>query len=130
MSLVDPISDALIHIKNTENASKKNCIFRPASKLIGEILRVMKEHGYVVEYELVNSENQGLFRIKLNGKINVCRAIKPRFAVKKNGFEKYEKQFLPSKDVGIIIVSTPKGVFSHNEAKKQGIGGRLLAYVY
>jgi len=96
MSLVDPISDALIHIKNTENASKKNCIFRPASKLIGEILRVMKEHGYVVEYELVNSENQGLFRIKLNGKINVCRAIKPRFAVKKNGFEKYEKQFLES----------------------------------
>ena len=130
MSLVDPIADALVNIKNNESASKKTCIFKPASKLIKEILRVMKQHGYVINYEMIEDGRQGMVRVELNGKINVCRAIKPRYAVKKNGFDKYEKQFLPSKDVGILIVSTPKGVFSHNEAKKQGVGGRLLAFVY
>ena len=130
MSLVDPIADALVNIKNNETASKKICIFKPASKLIGEILKVMKQNGYVIDYEMVEDGRQGMYKVILNGKINVCRAIKPRYAVKKNGFDKYEKQFLPSKEVGILIVSTPNGVFSHNEAKKQGIGGRLLAFVY
>ena len=130
MTMMDPVSDALISIKNAENASKKEVLFRPASKLIGRILEIMKEHSYINSYEFLDDKKDGTYRVMLGGHINECRAIKPRFAVKKNGFEKYEKQFLPSKDVGIIIVSTPKGVFSHNEAKKQGIGGRLLAYVY
>ncbi|MDO8627324.1 MAG: 30S ribosomal protein S8, partial [Candidatus Diapherotrites archaeon] len=81
-------------------------------------------------YEMINDGRQGMFKVLLNGKINVCRAIKPRYAVKKNGYDKYEKQFLPSKEIGILIVSTPKGVVSHNEAKQQGIGGRLIAFVY
>ena len=130
MSLVDPIADALVNLKNNESASKKICIFRPASKLMGEILRVMKHNGYVIDFERVDDGRQGMFKVTLNGKINVCRAIKPRYAVKKNGYDKYEKQFLPSKEIGILIVSTPKGVVSHNEAKQQGVGGRLIAFVY
>jgi len=130
MSLVDPIADALIAIKNSEMAAKKECLYRPASKLLGEILKVMQSKGYISSYEFLEDGRDGVYKIGLVGKINQCRAIKPRHAVKKNKFEKFEKRFLPARDVGIIVVSTPKGVLTHKEAKDQGLGGRLIAYVY
>jgi len=64
------------------------------------------------------------------GRINDCGVIKPRFPVKKNEFEKWEKRYLPSPDVGLLVISTSKGVMTHREAKELGIGGVLLAYVY
>ncbi|MFH1257193.1 MAG: 30S ribosomal protein S8 [Candidatus Diapherotrites archaeon] len=130
MTLVDPIADALVNIKNHENASKKLCIVRPAAKLLGEILRVMQEQGYISTYEFVDDGREGLYKINLMGKINECKAIKPRYAVRKNEFERYEKRYLPAKDVGSLIVSTPRGVMTHNGAKEKEIGGRLIAYIY
>ncbi len=130
MTRMDPVADALINLKNSDIASKKQCFFRPASKLLGEILRVMQKKGYLSTFEFIDDGREGIYRVELMGKINQCRAIKPRYATKRSGFEKYEKRYLPSKDVGILIVSTPKGVLTHDEAKKQGVGGRLLAYVY
>jgi small subunit ribosomal protein S8 len=130
MARMDPTADALIGLKNSDLASKRECFFRPASKLLGEILRVMQKNGYISTFEFVDDNREGSYRVELTGKINQCRAIKPRYAVKKNGFEKFEKRYLPARDVGILIVSTPQGVLSHAEAKKRGIGGRLLAFVY
>ena len=130
MTLVDPIADALVSIKNHEMASKRICIFKPASKLLGEILKVMQKAGYISTFEFIDDGRNGMYQITLMGKINECKAIKPRHAVKKNEFEKFEKRYLPSKDIGLLIVSTPKGVITHEEAKKQKIGGRLLAYIY
>lgn len=130
MSLVDPIADGLIAIKNSENAAKKECLYRPASKLFGEILRVMQANGYIPFYEFIEDGRDGVYKIGLAGKINECKAIKPRYAVKKNKFEKYEKRYLPARDVGVIIVSTPAGLLTHREAKEKGIGGRLVAFVY
>lgn len=130
MSRNDPIADALINIKNTENASKKECIIRPASKLMKEILRIMQEKGYIGTFEFVDDGREGFFKVQLIGKINECRAIKPRYAVKKDEFEKFEKRYLPSYDIGTLIVTTPKGVVTHIDAKEKQTGGRLLAYVY
>lgn len=130
MTLMDPISDALTNMKNSENATKEFFSFRPASRLLGEILKIMKTQGYIKEFELIDDRREGTFKIILCGKINECKAIKPRYAVKKNDFEKFEKRYLPAKNVGIIIVSTPEGVITHTEAKNRGLGGRLLAYIY
>ena len=130
MTLVDPIADALISIKNGDLASKKECMFRPASKLLGEILKIMQKGGYIGTFEFIDDGREGIYKIQLNGKINECRAIKPRYAVKKDGFEKYEKRYLPSKDIGVLIVTTPAGVLTHREAKGKGSGGRLVAYIY
>lgn len=127
---MDPIANALINIKNHDSASKKECVFRPASKLLGEILKVMQEKGYIGTFEFIADGRGGICRVELLGKINECRAIKPRHAVKKDGYEKFEKRYLPSKDVGILIVSTPNGVKTHFEAKGNGFGGRLIAYIY
>ena len=68
--------------------------------------------------------------IYLIGKINNCNVIKPRFNVKNDNYEKFEKRFLLAKDFGIIIVSTPKGLMTHIEAKEKGIGGKLILYCY
>src|SRR3989338_1365629 len=110
MTMMDPVSDALISIKNAENASKKEVLFRPASKLIGRILEIMKEHSYINSYEFLDDKKDGTYRVMLGGHINECRAIKPRYAVRKDEYEKYEKRFLPSKNIGIMIVTTPQGV--------------------
>jgi len=130
MTLVDPIADALVHIKNSDMASKKECAFKPASKMLGEILKVLQKQGYISTFEYIDDGRSGLFKIELTGKINNCRAVKPRYAVRKNEFEKFEKRYLPAKDVGVLIVSTVKGILTHREAKQQGIGGRLMAFVY
>ncbi|MFA4907364.1 MAG: 30S ribosomal protein S8 [archaeon] len=130
MSLVDPIADALTNLKNHENSAKRKCMIRPASKLLEKILGVMQENGYVASFERIEDGREGMLKVKLAGKINECRAIKPRHAVKKDGFEKYEKRYLPSKNMGIIIVSTSQGVMTHGKAKEKSVGGRLLAFVY
>ena len=130
MTLVDSIADALVCIKNSDMASKKECIYRPASKLLGKILKTMQKTGYIGTFEFVDDGRDGMYRIELIGKINNCRAIKPRYAIGKNEFEKYEKRYLPAKDIGIMIVTTPYGVLTHREAKDKGTRGRLLAFVY
>ncbi|RLG18725.1 30S ribosomal protein S8, partial [Nanoarchaeota archaeon] len=68
--------------------------------------------------------------VKLRGRINDCKVIKPRYSCKLDEFEKFEKRFLLSRDLGIIIVSTSKGLMTHREAKEKRIGGVLIAYVY
>lgn len=130
MTQIDPLADALINIKNHEKAAKKECIIRPASKLLGEVLRVMQENGYISKYELVEDGREGMYKTVLAGKINECRVIKPRYSVKKTEFEKYEKRYLPSRDIGMLVVSTPAGVMTHKNAKNKSTGGKLLAYLY
>lgn len=131
MTRLDPLADALTNLQNHERTAKRACTIAPASKLVAEVLRVLKEQSYIESFERLH-ENHGMdrFAVKLTGHINVCHAIKPRYAVKKDGFEKYEKRYLPARDVGLLIVSTPQGVTTHKAAKDSQIGGRLLAYVY
>ena len=130
MPLLDPLADALSNILNHELAGKKTVIIKPASKLIGEVLKIMLQEGYIGEFEYIDDGRAGKFRVQLLGRINKCGVIKPRFPAKKKDFEKWEKRYLPAHDIGILIVSTPQGVMTHKEAIKRGIGGRLLAYVY
>ncbi len=126
----DPLANAMIAMKNAEMVGKREIIIKPASKLIGKVLKIMQEYGYIGEYEFIDDGRSGKFRVKLIGKINDCKAIKPRFKVKKTEYEKYEKRFLPARGFGILIVSTDRGVMTHYEAKRLGIGGRLIAYVW
>jgi small subunit ribosomal protein S8 len=130
MSAVDVLSNGLTSIVNNELRNKRECVISPASKLLGRILRVMQLNGYVGEFEFIDDGRTGKFRIQLLGRVNKCGAIKPHFSVRVNEFEMWEKRFLPSRDIGMLIVSTSKGVMPHREAKEKGIGGKLVAYVY
>ena len=128
--LNDPLADALTLIKNAENAGKLECEVTPASKIVGHVLKVMQERGYIGPFEFIEDMDGSRFRVKLNGNINNCGVIKPRHAIKKTDFEKWEARYLPAQDFGTLIVTTTAGVLSHYSAKEIGTGGKLLAYVY
>lgn len=130
MTLMDPLADALTNMRNNELQGNKKATIAPASKLIGRVLKTMQNEKYIGEFEYIDDGKAGKFLVELEGNINQCGVVKPRHAVKKDEFEKFEKRYLPAKNFGIIIVTTPEGIMTHKEAKEKGIGGRLLAYIY
>ncbi len=127
---MDPLANALSTIYNNEERRKRECVVWPASKLVGMVLRVMQKNGYIGEFEFVDDGRSGRFKIQLLGRINRCGAIKPHFSLKVDRLEDWEKRYLPSRDVGILVITTPKGVVSNKEVKELRVGGRLLAYIY
>lgn len=128
--LNDPLANALSLMKNAEIKGKGTCTIQPSSKLIGGVLTLLKEKGYVGEFEHIDDGRAGTFQVKLIGNINNCGVIKPRYPVKREDLEKWESRYLPARDFGLLILTTTKGIVSHMEAKKNRIGGKLLAYVY
>jgi small subunit ribosomal protein S8 len=127
--LHDPLANALSNINIHEKARKQYCIV-PYSTMVANVLRTMQKHNYIGMYEFIDDPQSGKFRAQLLGNVNKCGVIKPRHAVKKDEYEKWERRYLPAKGFGILIVSTPQGVMDHVEAESLGTGGRLLAYVY
>jgi small subunit ribosomal protein S8 len=125
----DLISDVLSSIKNGDRYGKKE-IFTPVSSLIKNILLIMQKNGYIGDFEYIDDKKGGKFRIQLLGKVNDCNAVRPRVSVRNDEYEKYEKRFLPASDMGFIIVSTSKGLLSHDKAKEKGLGGVLIGFVY
>ncbi len=128
--LNDVLSAGLSKILNAEKTGKKECLVRPASKVLVNVLKLMNHHNYIGGIEVISNSKGGYLKINLLGKMNKCGSVKPRFSVKKRGFEKFEKRYLLAKDFGILIISTHEGLMTHYDAKKKGIGGRLLAYAY
>jgi small subunit ribosomal protein S8 len=126
----DPLSDALVAMKNAERAGKSTCDVRPASKLLGRVLKVMQEAGYIGPYEFIDDGRGNAYRVRLTGHINECGVIKPRYSVTRTDFEKWESRYLPGRDFGTLILTTTQGVVSHAQAKELNTGGKLLAYVY
>ena len=128
--LNDPLSNVLATINNAEHRAMKLCSVKPASKLISRVLDIMNAKQYIGSYSVVDDGRGNIVQVNLLGAINKCGAIKPRFSVGTGSYEKFEKRYLPAKDFGILIVSTPEGVMTHSDAKAKGLGGRLIAYCY
>ena len=130
MPMMDTLANGLTTIINNEMRRKRECLINQASKILGNVLRVMQLNGYIGEFEFIGDGRSGKFRVQLLGRVNKCGAIKPRIPVCSNEIENWEKQFLPSRDIGVLVFSTSQGVMSHKEVKEKKIGGRLLAFVY
>jgi small subunit ribosomal protein S8 len=128
--LNDPLANALSMMKNAESRGKGLCQIHPSSKLIGGVLPVLKEKGYIGEFEYIDDGKAGIFNVHLIGNINDCGVIKPRYPVKRDDLERWESRYLPAQNFGLLILTTTEGIISHDEAKKHGIGGKVLAYVY
>ena len=125
----DLLADVFSIIKNMEAIGKKECTV-PASRMIKNVLEIMNGHKYIGEFKFVEDGRGGRFSINLLGKINNCNVVRPRFSLNKNEFIKWEKRFLPANNVGILILTTSKGIIDQHKAKKQNTGGKLLGYVY
>ena len=128
--LNDPLANVMSLILNNELIGESECLIKPVSRVIKEVLKVMKENGYIGDFKEVEDSRGNYIKLILNGGVNKCGVIKPRYSVKSKNFENFEKRYLPAKDVGIIFVSTPRGIMTHYGAKIKKTGGRLLAYCY
>lgn len=128
--LNDPLANALSLVKNAEATGKENCTVQPSSNLIQGVLDVLRTEGYIGDYQYQEDGKAGKLRIALQGNINDCGVIKPRYPVKREELEKWEARYLPARDFGLLVLTTTKGVMSQKRAKELGVGGKLLAYVY
>lgn len=127
---MDTLSMALNSMKSAEMRGHSKAVVKPASKEIKQVLLILQAQKFIGDFEFVDDGKSGSFNISLSGMINNAGVIKPRFSVKAGEWEKFEERFLPARGLGLIIASTPGGVMTHEEAKKKGVGGRLLCYIY
>ncbi len=128
------MADTLSNIFNVMNISRRvghtSCVVSPSNKLVINLLKMMKDSGYLDNFELINDARGGFIKVEINESMNKCKAIRPRLPIKASEITKYEKRFLPALNFGIIILSTNKGLMTNEEAKKLNMGGVPLVYVY
>ena len=130
MTLNDPLANVFSNIMNCEKIGKNQVTIKPASKLIKKILTLLQDKRYIGGYDEIKDGRGNMLTINLIGSINDCGVIKPRYATTLDNYPKYEKRYLPAKGFGILVVSTSKGLMTHEEAKEKKLGGRVLAYCY
>lgn len=130
MTRLDPLADALSAIKNAEMVNKRMIYIFPANKLVKAVLAILKEHGYIDDFKPMILNKKEYVVVHLNGKIHEIGAIKPRFSVGWRELEDWVRKYLPAYTMGLLIVSTPKGLKTHLDCTKERIGGKLVAYVY
>ncbi len=126
----DPLANAMSKIVNYEKIGRNSVQVYPVGDLAKGVLAILNKHGYVGTLEELKTTRGTVCTLALLGTINSAGVIKPRFAVGTDKFERFEKRFLPAQGVGVIIISTSKGLMTLDEARKENVGGRLIAYCY
>lgn len=86
--------------------------------------------GYIGEFEIVDDHRAGKIAVELNGRLNKCGVISPRFDVSLNQIERWVVNLLPARQFGCIVLTTSEGIMSHEEARRRGTGGKILGYFY
>ncbi len=132
MVLTDPISDMLTRIRNA-NHRKHETVDIPASKMKAEILKVLKDEGFIVDFKRKNSDVQGTLHVTLKYLENDERVVKGLKRISKPGLRVYARNNeMPRvlNGLGIAVVSTSEGIMTDKEARKRNIGGEVLAYVW
>merc|ERR1711939_1029216 len=124
------LADCLKKIVNAEKSGKRQVLLRPVSKVVIKFLREMQRHGYINDFEIVDDQRAGKIVVDLNGRLNKCGVISPRFDLKLKNFEKFVYQILPSRQFGFVVLTTNKGIMDHVEARKNHIGGKVLGFFY
>ena len=132
MNITDTIADMLTRIRNA-NSSKFKTVDVPASNMKRAIADILFKEGYIKSYEEIKDDTQGIIRITLKYDEKGARVIAGLKRISKPGLRIYAaKDELPRvlNGLGIAIISTSKGIMTDREARKEGIGGEVLAYVW
>jgi|SRR5450759_2076071 len=132
MSMTDPIADMLTRIRNG-NSAFQTSVTMPSSKKLVEIARILKEEGYVIDYTVVPGEVQPSLNITLKYGPKKERTITGIRRISKPGLRVYaKKDEMPRVlgGLGIAVISTSNGVMTNKQAKKVGVGGEVIAYVW
>ena len=132
MNTTDPIADMLTRIRNA-NTSKHKTVDIPASNMKLGIAEILFKEGYIKSYEEIKDDAQGIIRVTLKYDEKGRRVIDGLKRISKPGLRIYvNKDELPQvlNGLGIALISTSKGIKTDKEARKEGLGGEVLAYVW
>lgn len=132
MNITDPIADMLTRIRNA-NTSKHQAVDVPASNMKRAIAQILVNEGYIKSFEEIKDEKQGIIRITLKYDENGKRVISGLKRISKPGLRIYaSKDELPQvlNGLGIALISTSKGIKTDKEARKENLGGEVLAYIW
>lgn len=119
----DIIADGLNEIMNAKKAKKEKVVVT-VSRFFLDVLELAQKEGYISSYKKLGNE------VEIQFTLHECKAIKPRFTVTVEQIDTYVRRYLPSRHLGIILISTSRGLLTHKEALDQGIGGSLIAYFF
>ena len=132
MSMTDPIADMLTRVRNANSAGKET-VSMPASRKLAEIARILKEEGYIIDYEVIDDKPIGQLTITLKYGPKKQRTIRGLKRISKPGLRVYAgKDDLPRVlgGLGTAVISTSKGVMADRDARKAGVGGEVIAYIW
>ena len=132
MQITDPIADMLTRIRNA-NSAKHATVDIPASKMKKAIAEILLEEGYIKNYQIIDNGTQGVIRVALKYNAGKEQVISGLRRVSKPGLRVYAgADELPRvlKGLGIAIISTSKGVMTDKQARKEHVGGEVLAFVW
>ena len=132
MSLCDPIGDALTSIRNANRAVKER-VDLPGSKLMEEILKILRRERFIFDFRRIEDKKQGVLRVYLKRASEPVRKFTRITRVSRPGLRIYaKKDTIPTvlSGLGICVLSTPAGVLSGDEAKKRSLGGEVLLKVW
>ena len=132
MKITDPISDMLTRIRNG-NSANKDAVSMPSSKVLVEVARVICEEGYIEGYSVEDTKPQKTLHITLKYGPKRAKIIRGIKRVSKPGLRIYSKaEDLPRVigGLGIAVISTSKGMMCDRDARKAGVGGEIIAYIW
>ena len=132
MQITDPIADMLTRIRNANNARHAS-VDVPASNMKKSIAEILLEEGYIKNYQIIDDGKQGIIRVTLKYAENKQKVISGIKRISKPGLRVYAaKDELPRvlRGLGIAIISTSKGIMTDKNARKENVGGEVLAYVW
>ena len=132
MTMTDPIADMLTRIRNANTVGHET-VEIPASKMKKAIAEILKEEGYITDFEVIEDNKQGLIKVTMKYGANKEKVISGIKKISKPGLKVYAKAGEVPKvlgGLGIAIVSTSKGIVSDKEARKLGVGGEVICYVW
>jgi len=123
------LNDCLSSINNAEKAGKRQVLIRPSSKVIIKFLQVMQKHGYIGEFEEIDDHRSGKIVVQLNGRINRCGVISPRYNIRIPDLEKWTSNLLPARQFGYVVLTTSVGIMDHEEARQKHVSGKILGFI-
>jgi len=132
MSMTDPIADMLTRVRNANSAFKQT-VSMPSSRKLVEIARVLKQEGYITDYHVIAGEPQATLEITLKYGARKERTLNGLRRISKPGLRVYaKKDEMPRVlgGLGIAVISTSSGVMTDRDARKAGVGGEVIAYIW
>ncbi|MBE0449996.1 MAG: 30S ribosomal protein S8 [Clostridia bacterium] len=132
MAMTDPIADLLTRVRNA-NMVKHTSVDIPASNVKTKIVEILLEEGYIKGFDVIEDGKQGLIRIELKYGENKERVITGLKRISKPGLRVYAKRTDIPKvlgGLGCAIISTSNGIITDREARKLGVGGEVICYVW